>query len=97
MCHSSLKCLIGGQRLCPDVSKENPTSPNDKVNNAKKKTSWISSELKSDEIQKARLAVIGIVRIEQLSELKEKIQWHFSSPSAPWYSGWWEMMVRSIK
>ncbi|GFV96577.1 transposable element Tc1 transposase [Trichonephila clavipes] len=73
-------------------AKENPTSPKDKVNNAKKKTSWITSELTSEEIQKARLAVIGIVRIEKLSELKEKIQWHFSSPSAPWYDGWWEKM-----
>ncbi|PRD35747.1 UNVERIFIED_CONTAM: hypothetical protein NCL1_10583 [Trichonephila clavipes] len=37
MCHSSLKCLICRQRLCPDLRKENPTSPKDKVNNAKKK------------------------------------------------------------
>ncbi|GFS56971.1 transposable element Tc1 transposase [Trichonephila inaurata madagascariensis] len=56
-----MKINLKSQRLCPDVSKENPTSPKDKVNNAKKKTSWITSELKSEEIQKARLAVIGIV------------------------------------
>ncbi|GFV19459.1 uncharacterized protein TNCV_3663911 [Trichonephila clavipes] len=61
MCYSNLKCLICGQRLCPDVPKENSTSPKDKVNNAKKKISWITSELTSEEIQKARLAVIGIV------------------------------------
>ncbi|GFV83587.1 hypothetical protein TNCV_5120771 [Trichonephila clavipes] len=84
------------ERLCPDVRKENPTSLKYKVNNAKNKTSWIISELASEEIRKARLAVIGIIRREQLSELKEKIQWHFSTPST-WYGGWWERMVRSIK
>ncbi|GFW35153.1 hypothetical protein TNCV_5067181 [Trichonephila clavipes] len=36
---------------------------------------------KNEDIQKARLTVLGIVRIEQLSQLKEKIQRHFGSPS----------------
>ncbi|GFX33177.1 uncharacterized protein TNCV_2353461 [Trichonephila clavipes] len=65
MYNSSLKYLICGWRLCPDVRRENPTSPKDKVNNAKRKTSRITSELTSEEIQKSRLAVISIVRIEQ--------------------------------
>ncbi|GFY15070.1 transposable element Tc1 transposase [Trichonephila clavipes] len=64
-----------------NIRKENPISPKDNLNNAKKKTSWITSELTNEDIQKARLAVLGIVRIEQLSQLKEKIQRHFSSPS----------------
>ncbi|GFT61443.1 hypothetical protein TNCV_138591 [Trichonephila clavipes] len=97
MCDSNLKCLIWGKTLCPDVRKENPTSLKYKVNNAKKKTSWIISELTSEEIRKARLAVIGIIRIEPLSELKENIQWHFSTPSTTGYGGWWERMVLSIK
>ncbi|GFU02710.1 hypothetical protein TNCV_1384391 [Trichonephila clavipes] len=84
-CHNSGKCLICGRRhyvlLRPDVRKENPISPKDILNNAKKKTSWITSELTNEDIQKPRLAVLGIVQIEQLYQLKEKIQRHFSSPS----------------
>ncbi|GFX59996.1 hypothetical protein TNCV_4985071 [Trichonephila clavipes] len=84
-CHNSGKCLICGPRhyvlLRPDIRKENPILPKDNLNNAKKKTSWITSELTNEDIQKARLAVLGIVRIEQLSQLKENIQRHFSSPS----------------
>ncbi|GFU62017.1 hypothetical protein TNCV_717431 [Trichonephila clavipes] len=49
-----LKCLICGWRLCPDVRQENPTSK-DEVNNVKKKTSCITSELTSEEIEKERL------------------------------------------
>ncbi|GFX57306.1 uncharacterized protein LOC103523443 [Trichonephila clavipes] len=41
------------------------------LNNAKK-TSRITSELTSDKIQSAELAVISIVQREKLSELKEK-------------------------
>ncbi|GFY16068.1 hypothetical protein TNCV_341171 [Trichonephila clavipes] len=96
-CIENLMTFQSHERLCPDVRKENPTSLKYKVNNAKKKTSWIISELTSEEIRKARLAVIGIIRIEPLSELKEKIQWHFSTPSTTWYGGWWERMVLSIK
>ncbi|GFU02973.1 hypothetical protein TNCV_2209351 [Trichonephila clavipes] len=68
---NSGKCLICGRRHCvllrPDIRKENPISPKDNLNNAKKKTSWITSELTNEDIQKARLAVLGIVRIKQLS------------------------------
>ncbi|GFR04417.1 hypothetical protein TNCT_381391 [Trichonephila clavata] len=52
------------------------------------------SELTIEEIQRAGFAVIDKV---QYSESKEKIKWHFSSPSAPWHGDWWERMVRSIK
>ncbi|GFX66806.1 hypothetical protein TNCV_3049041 [Trichonephila clavipes] len=69
--------------LCPDLRKENPSSLKDKGNNAKKKTSRIRSELTIEEIQRVGFAVIGIVQREQLSEFKEKIKWHFNSPSAP--------------
>ncbi|GFS55884.1 hypothetical protein TNIN_170791 [Trichonephila inaurata madagascariensis] len=58
------------------------------VNNAKKKTTRTPSELKSEEIQRVGLVVVGIVQREQLTELKEKIKCHFTSPSAPWYNGW---------
>ncbi|GFU02718.1 DUF5641 domain-containing protein [Trichonephila clavipes] len=71
-------CLVC---LNHDIRKENPISPKDILNNAKKKTSWITSELTNEDIQKARLAVLSIVRIEQLFQLKENIQRHFSSPS----------------
>ncbi|GFS79645.1 hypothetical protein TNCV_4241161 [Trichonephila clavipes] len=88
-----------GRRLGLDARKENPTSREDKVTNAKKKTSGITSQLISEEIQKARLAVIGILQIEQLSELKEKIKWHFSSLSAPWCGGrgWLALSSRFYK
>ncbi|GFX85058.1 uncharacterized protein TNCV_4998871 [Trichonephila clavipes] len=49
-------------------------------------------ELTREEIQRARLIVIGIVRIEQISELKEKVKWHFNSPAALWYGDWWERL-----
>ncbi|GFR04340.1 uncharacterized protein TNCT_396391 [Trichonephila clavata] len=83
-CHSSVKSLICERRLhtllCPYLRKENTSSLKDKGNNAKKKTSWIRSELTIEEIQRAGFAVIDKV---QSSESKEKIKWHFSSPSAP--------------
>ncbi|GFR01018.1 transposable element Tc1 transposase [Trichonephila clavata] len=94
-CHSNVKSSICERRLhtllCPYLRKENPSSLKNKGNNAKEKTSWIRSELTTEEIQRAGFDVIDKV---QSSESKEKIKWHFSSPSAPWHGGWWERMVR---
>ncbi|GFY25753.1 hypothetical protein TNCV_1915031 [Trichonephila clavipes] len=74
--------LLGKPYLC----KENP-SLKDKENNAEKKTLRITSELTSEELERTGFVVIGIVQREQLSELKEKIKWHFSSNSTRWYGG----------
>ncbi|GFQ73739.1 uncharacterized protein TNCT_523321 [Trichonephila clavata] len=97
-CHSSIKSLICERRLhtllCPYLRKRNPSSLKDKGNNAKKKTSWIRSELTIEEIRRTGFAVIDKV---QSSESKEKIKRNFSSPSAPWHGGWWERMVHYIK
>ncbi|GFQ77500.1 DNA-directed RNA polymerase I subunit RPA2 [Trichonephila clavata] len=85
-CHSSVKSSICEWRLhtllCPHLRKENPSSLKNKGNNAKKKTSWIRSELTIEKMQRAGFAVIDKV---QSSESKEKIKWHFCSPSAPWH------------
>ncbi|GFQ90264.1 hypothetical protein TNCT_483871 [Trichonephila clavata] len=99
-CPSSVKCLIYGRRLCtllyPKLRKENPSSLKEKGKRDKKKASRITSELTSEETQREGLAIIDILQREQSSESKEKTKWHFSSPSAPWYGGWLERMVRSI-